>query len=355
MFHGLSLLPDCSPRAKAPDDYFRDVLLLSRLADQGGMSHVKMTEHYLGAYGGYCPSPLAFLAAVATVTTRIRLMTGCVLPVFHHPVQLASEAAMVDAISGGRLDVGFARAYLPQEFETFQVPLDGSRERFTATVDAVLRLWTEERVSVDTPFFRFRDVTILPRPVQRPRPPVWIAAVRSRSSFAWIGEQGHNLLVTPALTPLSEMSDHIAVYREAYAEAGHARPSQVVASLPLYVGDSDEEARRTADPLLRDYLDVWAAATDPWVSVASDDYRGYTGMSRAIRALDPASFRTMGSAIVGAPATVAEKIQEVAATLGADGFLWQMDFGAVPGDVAVASLERLLDKVLPSLPVGGSR
>ncbi|GII60443.1 monooxygenase [Sphaerisporangium krabiense] len=354
MFHGLSLLPDCAPATKAPEEYFRDVLLLSRLADQGGMSHVKMTEHYLGAYGGYCPSPLAFLSAVAAATTRIRLMTGCVLPVFHHPVQLASEAAMVDAISGGRLDVGFARAYLPQEFATFQVPLDGSRERFTATVETVVRLWTEERVGADTPFFRFQDVTTLPRPVQRPHPPVWIAAVRSRSSFAWIGEQGYNLLVTPALTPLTEMSDHIAVYREAHADAGHPHPPRVVASLPLYVGDSDEEARRTADPLLRAYLEVWAEATDPWKSVTSDDYRGYTGMSRAIRALDPATFRTMGSAVVGGPATVAERVQQISEALGADGFLWQMDFGAVPGEVAVASLERFLDKVMPALAPAGS-
>lgn len=349
MFHGLSLLPDCVPATKAPDDYFRDVLLLSRLADQGGMSHVKMTEHYLGGYGGYCPSPLSFLSAVAAATSRIRLMTGCVLPVFHHPIQLASEAAMVDAISGGRLDVGFARAYLPQEFAAFQVPMDGSRERFTTTVDTVLRLWTEERVTVRTPFFEFRDVTILPRPTQRPHPPVWVAAVRSRSSFAWIGERGFNLLVTPALTPLSEMSDHIAVYRETFAESGHRHPPRVVASLPLYVGDTDEDARRVADPLLRTYLDVWAEATETWVATASDDYRGYTGMSRAIRALDPASFRSMGSAVVGSPTTVSERIQEIAGVLGVDGFLWQMDFGAVAGDLAVASLERFLDKVLPSL------
>ncbi|WP_433499654.1 LLM class flavin-dependent oxidoreductase [Sphaerimonospora sp. CA-214678] len=349
MFHGLSLLPDCVPATKAPDDYFRDVLLLSRLADQGGMSHVKMTEHYLGGYGGYCPSPLAFLSAVAAATERIRLMTGCVLPVFHHPIRLASEAAMVDAISGGRLDIGFARAYLPQEFAAFQVPMDGSRERFTTTVDTVLRLWTEERVSVRTPFFEFRDVTILPRPTQRPHPPVWVAAVRSRSSFAWIGERGFNLLVTPALTPLSEMSDHIAVYREAFAESGHRHRPRVVASLPLYVGDTDEDARRIADPLLRTYLDVWAEATDTWVATTSDDYRGYTGMSRAIRALDPVSFRSLGSAVVGSPATVSERVQEIAGVLGVDGFLWQMDFGAVPGDLAVASLERFLDKVLPSL------
>src|SRR6185312_9074176 len=106
---------------------------------EAGFDYVKMTEHYLGNYGGYCPSPLTFLAAVAGQTSRIRLMTGCVLPAFHHPVQLAAHTAMLDALSGGRLDVGFARAWLPYEFQALGVPLDSSRDRFEATIRAVLR------------------------------------------------------------------------------------------------------------------------------------------------------------------------------------------------------------------------
>jgi alkanesulfonate monooxygenase SsuD/methylene tetrahydromethanopterin reductase-like flavin-dependent oxidoreductase (luciferase family) len=273
-------------------------------------------------------------------------MTGCLLPVFHHPIQLASETAMVDSISNGRLDVGFARAYLPYEFEAFGVPMDGSRERFTATIDAVRRLWTEEDVTVEEPFFSFRQATTFPRPVQLPHPPVHIAAVRSRSSFSWIGEQGYGLLVTPALTPLAEMRDHIAVYRETFADAGHAGSPSVIASLPLFVADTDEEAIRIADPLLSRYLEVWASATDVWTSTVSDDYRGYTGMSRAIRAMSAESFRTLGSAVVGGPDTVINRIGEIAAELGVDGFLWQMDFGAVDGATAMGSLDRFLSKVM---------
>ncbi|MGW2224583.1 LLM class flavin-dependent oxidoreductase [Streptomyces formicae] len=350
MEHGLSFLPDAEHHGLPAPEYFRTLLDLSRLADEAGLSHVKITEHYLRAYGGYCPSPLAFLASVASVTTRVRLMTGCVLPVFHHPLRLASEAAMVDALSGGRLDVGFARAYLPYEFEAFGVPMDGSRERFTATVDAVLRLWTEEKVTVDTPYFRFADATALPRPVQSPHPPTWIAAVRSRSSFAWAGEQGHGLLVTPALTPLEEMADHIAVYRESFAQAGHPEGrSRVLASLPLYVGRDDGEAFATADPLLAHYLRVWAESTDAWTTTVSTDYRGYTGMSRAIRAMTPESFRTLGGAVVGGPHRVADRIRQIADVLDVDGFLWQVDFGAVDGAVARAGVERFCADVLPEL------
>jgi alkanesulfonate monooxygenase SsuD/methylene tetrahydromethanopterin reductase-like flavin-dependent oxidoreductase (luciferase family) len=352
MQHGLSFLPDAEHEHLPAPEYFRMLLDLSKLADEAGLSHVKITEHYLKAYGGYCPSPLTFLAAVASVTTRVRLMTGCLLPVFHHPIQLASETAMVDSISNGRLDVGFARAYLPYEFETFGVPMDGSRERFMDTLDTVRRLWTEENVSVDTPFFRFTDATTLPRPVQRPHPPAWIAAVRSRTSFAWAGEQGYGLLVTPALTPLEEVADHVAVYRESFVPHFPGDRPRVLASLPLYVGATDREAQRTADPLLDHYLRIWAASTDSWGSVTSTDYRGYTGMSRAIRAMTPESFRTLGSAVVGSPAHVADRIQGIAEVLDVDGFLWQVDFGAVDGGTARRSVERFCAEVLPALENG---
>ncbi|GGX74238.1 LLM class flavin-dependent oxidoreductase [Streptomyces hiroshimensis] len=352
MLHGLSLLPDCRPERRGAAEYFHDVLNLARIADSAGLSHVKITEHYLTPYGGYCPSPPAFLSAVAACTTRIRLLTGCLLPVFHHPVRLAAETAMVDAISGGRLDVGFARAYLPQEFEAFGIDMDESRERYEKTIEAVVRLWTEEDVTEETPFFSYRRATSLPRPVQRPHPPVWGAAVRSRQSFAWLGEQGYKLLVTPALTPLADMRDNIDLYREAYrARHGTDGPGPfVAASLPLLVADDDRTARATADPLLAAYLDVWAEATSTWQKTASRDYPGYTGMSRAIRAMTPQRFRETGSAVVGGPASVTEQIAAVTEALAPDCLLWQADYGAAPGDVAERSLRLFVDKVLPALP-----
>jgi len=83
---------------------------------------VRTVEHYFHPYGGYSPNPLVFLSAAAAVTRSIRLVTGAVLPVFNNPLKLAGEIGMVDAISGGRLEAGFARAFLPHEFARFGFP-----------------------------------------------------------------------------------------------------------------------------------------------------------------------------------------------------------------------------------------
>ena len=351
MRFGLSFLPDCTAATKSPRTYFSDALELSVLAEAGGLHSVKMTEHYLHSYGGYCPSPLGFLSAVAARTSTVRLMTGCVLPVFHHPVQLAAETAQLDALSGGRLDVGFARAYLPDEFDTLGVPMDESTDRFRETIRAVQRIWTEERVSEQTPFFSYQDVTGLPRPTQSPHPPMWGAAVRTPENFQWLGTQGLGLLITPLISP-HEFADQLTLYRDAFQAAhGDAGPRpRVAASLPLVVADTDEQAMEIADQYLRRYLDVWAEAVSAWDKRSSTAYRGYSGFGWMLRGVQAEKLYTSGGAIVGSPATVADRIRELNTDIGGvDQILWQIDFGAMPLAEARRTLELFSDKVLPEV------
>jgi alkanesulfonate monooxygenase SsuD/methylene tetrahydromethanopterin reductase-like flavin-dependent oxidoreductase (luciferase family) len=109
--HGSSgranFFPSCRPERKSADVFFREALDLCEIADTLGFATVKIVEHYVQPYGGYSPSPLIFLAAAAQRTRQIRLVTGAVLPAFNHPLKLAAELAMVDCLSGGRLDAGF--------------------------------------------------------------------------------------------------------------------------------------------------------------------------------------------------------------------------------------------------------
>jgi alkanesulfonate monooxygenase SsuD/methylene tetrahydromethanopterin reductase-like flavin-dependent oxidoreductase (luciferase family) len=349
--YGLSFLPDGAPSTKDPHDYFRDALHLSEIADRAGLQYVKMTEHYLKAYGGYCPSPLTFLAAVSARTSHVRLMTGGILPSFHHPVQTASECTMVDAISGGRLDVGFARAYLPYEFDCFGLDLDQSRARFDASVDLVLRLWTEEHLSVTTPFFDVHDATILPRPTQLPHPPVWVTAVRSRSSFAWIGERGFGLLITSPLSAPEQQADHVSIYLESHTPPVNQPSAQprVAISLPLYLAPTDGIAIDEGDVFCRRYHQVWAEAADSWNTARSRDYPGYTGMSQAIRAATPEEMRRIGSVIVGSPSRVVDAIHALVDRLPLNAILWQIDFGAMPRDRAQRTLDLFISDVLPRL------
>jgi alkanesulfonate monooxygenase SsuD/methylene tetrahydromethanopterin reductase-like flavin-dependent oxidoreductase (luciferase family) len=342
---GLSFLPDSEPATKSPTAYYDEVLELARFGDDCGLDYIKMTEHYLHPYGGYCPSPLAFLAAVAAQTRDIRLITGCVLPVFHHPVQLASLIAMVDAVSHGRLEVGFARAYLPHEFVSFDVPMDGSRARFDATVAAVHRLLTEERVTEQTPFFTLRDATVLPRPTQRPRPPFWIAAVQTPASFERIGGLGYGLLITP--TGRDSDVAMVDIYRASMAQHHPELPPRVMASMPLVVAETDQEARAIADPHLNRYLKVWVSALESWNETVSSDYAQYTGLAASIKTLSAKDLRADGSAIVGSPDHVIEQIGEFNERFGVDGLLWQADFGGFGGAAARRSTELFAEKVRP--------
>jgi alkanesulfonate monooxygenase SsuD/methylene tetrahydromethanopterin reductase-like flavin-dependent oxidoreductase (luciferase family) len=352
---GLSFLPDGLPESESAREYFATRIELARRADAAGLSSIKMTEHYLHPYGGFCPSPLAFLSAVAVRTRHVRLMTGGVLPAFHHPIQLAAETAMLDAVSGGRLDVGFARAYMPYEFAALGVPIDESRERFVATIEAVVQLWTERDVSLTGPFFSFVDATVLPRPTQAPHPPVWIAASLSRESFEWAGRRGFNLLTTNLLIDASYLQDLVATYRKAFAEA-HAGASvrgEVALSVPLYVAASEACAVAEGDRFLKRYLAVWADAAEAWRGCRSPSYAGYTHMADVIRACTPERLRAGGAVVFGSPLHAREQIAALCEAFRPDQILWQVDFGGMPGDRAAENFSGFEESVLPHVAALG--
>jgi alkanesulfonate monooxygenase SsuD/methylene tetrahydromethanopterin reductase-like flavin-dependent oxidoreductase (luciferase family) len=122
---GIQFLPDVGPQTQSARDYWHEALHLVSLCDRYGYSHVRTVEHYFHPYGGYSPNPIVFLAGAAQVTREARVVTGAVLPAFNHPLKLAGEIGMLDALSDGRLDVGFARAFLPPEFARFRYRLLG--------------------------------------------------------------------------------------------------------------------------------------------------------------------------------------------------------------------------------------
>jgi alkanesulfonate monooxygenase SsuD/methylene tetrahydromethanopterin reductase-like flavin-dependent oxidoreductase (luciferase family) len=352
MQHGISLLPDCRPAKRSAADYYRDVLAISRFSDEAGLGYVKMTEHYLGDYGGYCPSPLTFLSAVAAQTKQIRLMTGALLPAFHHPIKLAAHVAQVDALSGGRVDAGFGRAWLPYEFEAFEISMDESRERYEKTIEACVRLWTQDSVSEDTPFFRFENATSLPKVTQTPHPPVWGAAVRSPESFTWLAEKGFGVMM--ALAPARQfvsLSKHLVDhYTEVYtANHGEISSPRIAMSTPIYVAKTEAEAWREADPLYHEYLNVWTEAAGAWKGTKSSNYVGYEAMSRDMNHFGQFDVKRNGTAVIGSPSSCVEQILELQETYGPDTFLWQVDFGGQTYEQMQPSMQLFVDEVLPKL------
>lgn len=349
MKFGLSFLPDADGKDLSAVEYYKTALKLAKIADEAGMSTIKITEHYLHPYGGYCPDPVAFLSAVAACTTKIRLMTGCILPVFHHPVKIAAKIGMLDAISNGRVDVGFARAYLPHEFSTFQISMDGSRDIFEKTIDAVIQLWTQENVTIKE--FNIENATSYPQPVQKSHPPIWGAAVMSRQSFSWLGEKGFNLLVTPPLSGLKDLNEKISVYKETFLQVHPTKKPRVTLSMPLLIAENEATALKLGDKYLDNYINVWASATEAWSRHSSTDYPGYSGLGAILRANTAEKMRQNLQAFVGTPEKIIEHLHMMAESFDLDQIIWQIDFGAQPSEVSQKTVELFIEKVMPNFQV----
>ena len=113
MEFGLQFFPDVGPEEKSAQQYWNECLDLVNPCDELGYTQVRTVEHYFEPYGGYSPSPHVFLTAASQLTSKARLLTGAILPVFNHPLKMAGEIGTLDAVSNGRLDCGFGRACLP--------------------------------------------------------------------------------------------------------------------------------------------------------------------------------------------------------------------------------------------------
>src|SRR5256885_2797622 len=274
MQFGVQFFPDVRPEEKSAEAYFTEALDLAEEADRLGYSHIRIVEHYFHYYGGYSPTPIVFLAAAAQRTRRARLVTGAVLPAFNHPLKLAGELAILDALSRGRLDVGFARPFLPHEFRRFGRSPDESVARFREGIEQVDLLLTRENVTHRGRFHTIENTTSLPRPTQQPRPKFYVAALNTPESFEFAGRMGYSVMAIPLVA--SRMRPLLAAYREAWKAAGHPGAGEVMLAFHLFCDADGARARAFACPFIDDYLHSLVEAASDWLDGrTSQDYPGY--------------------------------------------------------------------------------
>jgi len=309
---GFNFFPSVGPDEMSAERYWAEALHLVGLADELGYTHVRTVEHYFEPYGGYSPNPIVFLAAASQRTRRARLITGAVLPIFNHPLKLAGEIGMLDAISGGRLEVGFARAFLPHEFERFGRSLDESRARFDEGVRQIRLLLERENVSDDGRFHSFRDVTSLPRPTQKPTPPLWVAAFSTPESFVAAGKAGFSIMVIAIAG--AKMAELVGQYREAWRAAGHPGRGRVMIAFSMCCLPEPGEAAAAFRGPINKYMNALMEATAGWLKGSSTkDYPGYDKAMAALREENFDSQLARRICWAGTPDEVAEMIAEYAA------------------------------------------
>jgi alkanesulfonate monooxygenase SsuD/methylene tetrahydromethanopterin reductase-like flavin-dependent oxidoreductase (luciferase family) len=349
MKFGINLFPTVGPADKSAVQHFDESLYLAARADEWGFDHVKTVEHYFVPYGGYSPDPVTFLAAAAARTDRVRLITGAVIPAFTHPVKLAGKLAMLDNISHGRLEVGFGRAFLPEEFEAFEIPMDESRPRFDEGVEACRRLWSEENVVWQGRFHRFGPVTLLPRPMQLPHPPILVATAMSAESCIAAGRSGYGLMMVPSINKAETVQEMLTLYRKAWAEAGHdPAGGPVHMSYNCYLSTDAAEARRLGQRYSDFTNRQLSNAVASWASTRSTQYPGYERIVERVGSSDFGRQLADSKVLVGTPAEVRGILGEVGERFGEITVSLQVISGNMPVAESERSMRLFAEEVMPA-------
>ncbi|HVV21175.1 MAG TPA: LLM class flavin-dependent oxidoreductase [Pseudonocardiaceae bacterium] len=241
---------------------FRQAVDQAKLADRLGYGCWWQVEHHGAGEFSLSSAPELMLAAIAQHTSRIRLGHAAVLAPgrFNHPIRIAERAATLDHLSDGRVELGMTRSTIP-EWRLFNIEADDARAQTQQAFELVPRLWTTDRVSYHSDAYRFDDVTIGPKPVQRPHPPLWQAAA-SPSSFEDAGRRGVGVLATTMWESLERAGRMIGLYRKAAAACtepvGSFVNDQVAYFTFVHCADTDEQAMRDG-----------AAAAAAWYTVTA--------------------------------------------------------------------------------------
>ena len=224
------------PSGMAEATAFDESMAQMRAAEDLGFDAVWLGELHFQKERSVLASPLVVAGALAACTRRIKLGIAVQVLPLSHPLRLAEDVATVDHLCRGRLDFGVGRSGLPGHYQGFNIPYEESRERFFETLEILRKAWTEDRFSHDGRYYQFRDVCVIPKPYQKPHPPLRVAAT-TQETYPLMGRLGHRLFVAVRTNSISDLKRFIGGYHEAWREAGHPGQGDVALLVPVYVAD----------------------------------------------------------------------------------------------------------------------
>jgi natural product biosynthesis luciferase-like monooxygenase protein len=255
------------PEAAAQNTYqrYRELIAEVAEADALGFDTVWLAEVHFAPRFSVMPTPLMILAAIAERTTRIRLGMAVNLMPLHHPVRLAEEVATLDVISNGRVEFGAGRGAFPLNYRGYGVKMASSRELFESGLETIKAAWTQHRVTLRGagPGGESRSVEVVPKPIQKPHPPIRLAA-NSADTFTFAGRNAYPIFAGGPVNPIPVLAERLKIYERALVDAGHQRPDDwLAAALMVFVGKDRAQVRATIEKSLQNYFDAVAEIVEP--------------------------------------------------------------------------------------------
>ena len=342
MFHQFPALPGRSQR-----EAFEEAFAQIDAAERWGLDVMWLAELHFDPQRSLLSAPLSIASAVAARTSRIKLGIAVQVLPLCHPLRIAEEGATVDQISGGRLIFGVGRSGLPRTYEDYGISYAESRDRFAEVLDIVEQAWSRPAVSYEGKYYSFRNITVAPKPLQQPLPPIRIAAA-SPDTYPQVGERGLPIFINARYGSFSEFVPEIKRYREAYMAAGHPGRGQVFLRVPTYVAETEAQARSEAEESLMHFYREQAGRLRDSLSRAGT--RAIEGRAERLRRIENLTYdeALTGQVLIGTPDIVTERLRMLQEEIGIDGILAELNCGGlIPHERVMSALRLLCEEVMP--------
>jgi alkanesulfonate monooxygenase SsuD/methylene tetrahydromethanopterin reductase-like flavin-dependent oxidoreductase (luciferase family) len=342
MFHEFPSLP-----GRTESEAFDEAMEQVDAAERLGLDVMWLAELHFEPRRSVLSAPLSIASAIAARTRRIKIGIAVQVLPLCHPLRLAEEAATVDQLSHGRLIFGVGRSGVAQTYEAYGVSYAESRDRFREILDIVAQAWTKPSFSYEGKYHSFKDVAVVPKPYQKPLPPIRIAA-STPDTFPAIGRRGAAIFASVRHTTWSDLAEQIRSYREAWEEAGHPGRGQVFVSAPTYVAETEERARaEPRDSIMHFYheqanlLEGAAKLVDP--ETAARRMQRVNQLRR--RSYEDA---LEANVLIGTPRAIAEKLASLQKEIGLSGILAELNCGGlIPHQKVLTAMQLLCEDVKP--------
>ena len=330
-------------------DAFREAFGHIEFSESLGLDAVWLAESHFNPVRSVLSSPHAIASAIAARTKHLRIGTAVSVLPLGNPLRTAEEAATIDQISEGRFEFGVGRSGLPGSYEGYNIPYSESRERFYEYLEIILEAWCKERFTYKGQFYNFDDVCLVPKPYQQPHPPIRIAATTS-DTFPVIGKMGFAIFVGVRGMSLDGVAEQVESYRAAWREAGHEGEIDVSLRVPVYVGETEEDALTAPEEsFMRQFRRLGGQLAASASRAGSDP-----GEERAERGAQLASIQWERNVIgqkaaVGTPEMVIEQLKVMKDTLSLTGVVAEFNAGELISEDKISNSLRLFcEEVIPA-------
>lgn len=331
--------------ARTPNQFVADILDEAIYADALGMHSAWIGEHHFSTLGVLSCPDLA-LAYVAARTRAIRLAPAVTVLPLHHPIRVAEQWASLDQMSGGRVDFAAGRGYDRREYEPLGADFEANQSVFEEGMEVVQRLWTAEGpISHAGRHYRFEDVAITPRPVQRPIPS-YVASF-SRPSIELAGRLGCGLIVAPFAAAMSfgGLAEVARLYKETCGKYGN-QPGRLMCSYFIHFHDTDAEEQAARARQLRYYQECVIPAFPGDPATAPPSYRYFVGMVDRLRKAR-AEDLSDNAVLLGNAARITDSLKKVEAA-GFEEVILYGNVGLKPHAQVKDEMARFMEQVAPS-------